>query len=177
MIYSYQYVPQVLFKRYILILLQLAKMLRYLELPQIYPDITFGTFMVSWFITRHVLFMIAIRSTIFDMPRVTNYGWDPSRGYYLTKGSHSMFIICLLALEVSAPYTSDRWENNILQVIQIIWFGMICRVAWRVISGESASDVRSDEEGCERLSFPPVVFCSQISHRENDDTDDIGKEE
>ncbi|KAE9410444.1 longevity assurance proteins LAG1/LAC1 [Gymnopus androsaceus JB14] len=125
------------------IFLPLAKMLRYLELPQIFPDITFGAFMVSWFITRHVLFIIAIKSAFLDMPRVTNFGWDPSRGYYLTKGSHYMFIMCLLALEV----------------LQIIWFGMICRVAWRVISGESASDVRSDEEG------------------ENDDTDDIDKEE
>lgn len=77
-------------------------MLRYLELPQILPDTTFGIFLVSWFITRHVLFLVTIKSAILDMPRVTQFGWDPARGYYLTKGSHYMFITCLIALEVSA---------------------------------------------------------------------------
>lgn len=85
---------------------QLAKMLRYLELPQILPDLTFGIFLVSWLITRHILFYFAIKSTILDMPRVAHFGqWDPARGYYLTKGSHYMFSICLIALEVSARIT------------------------------------------------------------------------
>ncbi|KAF5393783.1 hypothetical protein D9757_000071 [Collybiopsis confluens] len=114
------------------IFLPLAKMLRYLNLPKIFPDLTFGVFMVSWFITRHVLFVIAIKSTIFDLPRNIPYIWDPERGLYLTKGSHTMFILCMLALEI----------------IQMIWFALIIRIAWRVImAGESASDDRSDEEG------------------------------
>ena len=33
-----------------------------------------------------------------------------------------------------------------LQVITIIWFGMICRVAYRVILGKGADDTRSDDE-------------------------------
>ncbi|KAJ3764121.1 TLC domain-containing protein [Lentinula raphanica] len=113
------------------IFLPLAKMLRYLNLPQIYPDFTFGTFMVTWFVTRHVLFPVAIQSIIFDMPNLIPYDWDPERGHYFTKGSHAMFYCCLIALEV----------------IQMVWFAMIVRVAWRVISGQGATDVRSDEEG------------------------------
>ncbi|KAJ3994204.1 TLC domain-containing protein [Lentinula boryana] len=113
------------------IFLPLAKMLRYLNLPKIYPDFTFGTFMVTWFVTRHVLFPVAIKSVIFDLPRLVPFDWDPERGYYSTKGSHAMFYCCLLALEA----------------IQMIWFAMIVRVAWRVVTGQGATDVRSDEEG------------------------------
>lgn len=29
--------------------------------------------------------------------------------------------------------------------MQIVWFGTICRVAWRVVRGENAADERSDE--------------------------------
>lgn len=32
------------------------------------------------------------------------------------------------------------------QFIQILWFFMICRVAWRVVSGQGAEDTRSDDE-------------------------------
>jgi len=117
----------------------LAKMLLYLQLPQIFPDMMFGVFMVSWFITRHVLFLITIKSTLLDMPALLRFDWKPENGYYITKGSHTMFILCLLALEV----------------LQIIWFSMILRIAWRVLTaGEGASDDRSYEEG------------------ENDNTDD-----
>ena len=34
-----------------------------------------------------------------------------------------------------------------LQVITIIWFGMICRVAYGVVTGKGAQDSRSDDEG------------------------------
>ncbi|KAJ4466545.1 TLC domain-containing protein [Lentinula aciculospora] len=128
------------------IFLPLAKMLRYLNLPQIYPDFTFGTFMVTWFVTRHVLFPIAIQSTIFDMARLLPFDWDPERGHYHTRGSHAMFCICLLALEV----------------IQMIWFAMIVRVAWRVATGKGATDVRSDEEGFESSFFLSCVLLTAI---------------
>lgn len=43
-------------------------------------------------------------------------------------------------------YVDD--SSSVSKVIQIIWFGMICRVAWRVLTtGSGASDDRSDEEG------------------------------
>jgi len=34
-----------------------------------------------------------------------------------------------------------------LQVLTLIWFGMIIRVAYRVLSGKGAQDSRSDDEG------------------------------
>jgi len=33
-----------------------------------------------------------------------------------------------------------------LQVITLMWFGMIIRVAWKVLNGGSAEDSRSDDE-------------------------------
>lgn len=32
------------------------------------------------------------------------------------------------------------------QIIQLVWFASIIRIAWRVVSGQGAEDVRSDEE-------------------------------
>lgn len=37
----------------------------------------------------------------------------------------------------------------VLQVLTIIWFGMICRVAYGVLCGRGAEDSRSDDEGDE----------------------------
>lgn len=37
--------------------------------------------------------------------------------------------------------------------MQCIWFWMICRVAWRVVSGKGAADERSDDESV-FLSYP-----------------------
>jgi acyl-CoA-dependent ceramide synthase len=34
-----------------------------------------------------------------------------------------------------------------MQVMQCVWFWIICRVAWRVVSGKGAADARSDDEG------------------------------
>ncbi|KAJ3506046.1 hypothetical protein NLJ89_g7092 [Agrocybe chaxingu] len=113
------------------IFLPLAKMIRYLEISQLLCDLTFGFFMVSWFVTRHILFLIVIISTIFEAPNHIEFKWSPEERYYTTRNNFIGFNIMLLAL----------------QVIQMIWFGMICRVAWRVVmKGDGASDVRSDEE-------------------------------
>jgi acyl-CoA-dependent ceramide synthase len=35
----------------------------------------------------------------------------------------------------------------VLVVMNCIWFGMACNVAWRVVMGLGAEDTRSDDEG------------------------------
>ncbi|KAG6337352.1 hypothetical protein ID866_1725, partial [Astraeus odoratus] len=112
------------------IFLPVAKMLRYIGLYTL-CDITFTWFLVSWCITRHVLFIIVIKSTWFDSVRlVREMAWAPERGVYFSDLSHKAFVGLLVSL----------------QILQIIWFWMICRVAWRVLTGHGASDDRSDEE-------------------------------
>ncbi|KAH7930101.1 longevity assurance proteins LAG1/LAC1 [Leucogyrophana mollusca] len=111
------------------IFLPLAKMLRYISLYTL-CDITFTWFLLSWFVTRHVLFIIVILSAIRDAPRLISVGWAPELGNYYSEFTHLLFEIMLVSL----------------QIIQFIWFGMICRVAWRVVTGKGASDDRSDDE-------------------------------
>lgn len=109
--------------------LPFAKMLRYIDLSTL-CDITFTWFLVSWFVTRHVLFVfVVIRSTYIDLPRLVPFAWAPERNVYLSKPAWVIYVTLLCAL----------------QVIQIVWFWMICRVAWRVVRGENAADDRSDE--------------------------------
>lgn len=112
------------------IFLPMAKMLRYLEVRQVVCDTLFAWFMLSWFVTRHVLFNFVIRSSLYDLPRLVTYQWDPPSGHFMTSGGYVMFNVCLCTL----------------QILQILWFATICRVAWGVVSGKGASDSRSDDE-------------------------------
>ncbi|KJA30026.1 hypothetical protein HYPSUDRAFT_32065 [Hypholoma sublateritium FD-334 SS-4] len=113
------------------IFLPLGKMSLYLDYPQMVSDGIFGVFMLSWFITRHILFPIVIWSTATVGPKYINFRWDWEGGFYVTKAAFTGYWIMLL----------------FLQALQIIWFGMIIRVATRVATGKGgASDVRSDAE-------------------------------
>ncbi|KAI0722214.1 longevity assurance proteins LAG1/LAC1 [Cerioporus squamosus] len=111
------------------IFLPLAKMFRYLGMTTI-CDATFVVFLLSWLITRHFLFVLVIKATWegqYTIPHI----WDPSRGFFMTNEIYLSFFAMLVAL----------------QIIQLIWFWMICRVAYRVVSGQGAEDSRSDDEG------------------------------
>ncbi|PPQ71774.1 hypothetical protein CVT26_007608 [Gymnopilus dilepis] len=112
------------------IFLPLAKMVRYLDISQFATDCLFGMFMVSWLITRHVLFLFVIYSTIFHVPKLIDFRWDYESKVFITYRGHIGFGVLLL----------------VLQALQIAWFTMICRVAWRVVTGSGAEDERSDEE-------------------------------
>jgi len=110
------------------IFLPLAKMFRYLSFSTL-CDATFVWFLVSWLVTRHVLFILVIKST-WDARWIIPPIWDIDRGHYMTGGVWWAFFLMLVAL----------------QLIQLLWFWMICRVAWRVVSGQGAEDERSDDE-------------------------------
>ncbi|KAF5322619.1 hypothetical protein D9619_000319 [Psilocybe cf. subviscida] len=111
------------------IFLPLAKMFRYLDLSQTLTDATFGYFMFSWFVARHVLFNILIYSTIFTGPKImgSTLRWDPANGLYVSANGFKVFWVALIML-------------------QIMWFVIICRVAYRVMGGSGAADERSDDE-------------------------------
>lgn len=108
--------------------LPLAKMLRYLSLTTA-CDIAFVLFMVSWAITRHVLFILVIKST-WDAQYLIPHLWDPVRGQPMSAKLYWSLLAMIIAL----------------QVIQMMWFWRICRVAYRVVSGKGAEDERSDDE-------------------------------
>jgi acyl-CoA-dependent ceramide synthase len=96
-------------------------MLKYLELS-VAPDVTFVTFMISWVLTRHVGYIWVLKSVWFDLPRF-------NKGYL--SPAHFYTFRALLAC---------------LQVIMVIWFMAIIKVAVSVVRGKPAEDTRSDDE-------------------------------
>lgn len=138
--------------------LPLAKCLKYLGFSRL-CDAMFVVFMVSWFIARHVFYLMTCYSIYRDLPieisdscyqgpssNLTGPfpvpdGWghwlepfsDPEGTVCWTSNVRWCFLYCLLGL----------------QVITIFWFCMIIKVAARVIRGDGADDTRSDDEGME----------------------------
>lgn len=78
-------------------------MFRYLSLTTL-CDATFVCFLLSWFITRHALFVFVIISTYKDAPRIIPRVWDPERGHYMTKEVYIAYNTLLIALQVRPLY-------------------------------------------------------------------------
>lgn len=106
-------------------------MIKYMGL-QTLCDAMFGAFMLSWTFTRHIGYMIVMWSCIYDAPRLIPYQSpaDLRTGHVFTYPTYVVFI-ALLA---------------ILQVILLIWFSMILKVLYRVLTNAGAIDSRSDED-------------------------------
>lgn len=113
------------------IFLPVVKMTRYLRLSEVMSDGTFCVFVVSWLITRHILFGIVIYSAYSVAPQLITFTWAPERGHYLTRDAYIAFVGLMVAL----------------QVILCIWFAMICRLVFKVLRGNPPDDMRSDDEG------------------------------
>ncbi|KDN40447.1 LAG1-domain-containing protein [Tilletiaria anomala UBC 951] len=120
------------------ILLSAAKCLRYVGLQTI-CDIGFGLFLVSWVITRHVLYNILLWSAAVESRRFIVQTWIPEQGWFYT----DRFILFMVSLLCA------------LQVLLCIWFVMIARVAYRVVTGAPANDSRSDDETDGELELKP----------------------
>ncbi|KAI1103204.1 longevity assurance proteins LAG1/LAC1 [Jackrogersella minutella] len=135
--------------------LPLAKCLKYLGFSTI-CDITFGVFMVSWFLARHVFYGMTCWSIYEDLAAIVPDGCyrgsnsnltgpfpiPDGWGYLLEPFSDSQGTVCWSK--------SIRWAflNCLLalQVLTIFWFFMIIQVAIRVLKGDGAEDTRSDDE-------------------------------
>lgn len=112
------------------IALNVAKMLKYAGW-QTTCDIAFGLFMLSWLVTRHILYMRVVWSCAYDTLNVMSFRPTNYRtGDYFTRTAYFILIGLLCAL----------------QVILLMWFYMICRVAYRVVTKAGAVDSRSDAE-------------------------------
>ena len=75
-------------------------MLRYIALYTL-CDVMFTVFLVSWFITRHVLFIIVIKSTLVDSVHLVSEMWAPERGNYFSSLTHKIYSVLLVSLQVS----------------------------------------------------------------------------
>jgi acyl-CoA-dependent ceramide synthase len=104
-------------------------MFRYLSLPNL-TDATFVFFLLSWFLTRHVGFIAVLLSVMTHAHYRLPIEWAPEKGKFVTHNSLNVFAILLGAI----------------QIMSCIWFYMACKVAYRVVMGQGAEDVRSDDE-------------------------------
>lgn len=114
------------------ILLITAKMLKYLGFLRL-CDLMFMLFLVAWIVLRHGLYNVIFYHA------------------YLNAGPKMAEMECW-----RNTYEHRCWSKNIirtflgllggLQVITIVWMYLICKVAYKVVRGKGADDVRSDED-------------------------------
>ncbi|KAI0019972.1 longevity assurance proteins LAG1/LAC1 [Xylariomycetidae sp. FL0641] len=133
----------------------LAKCLKYTGYSTL-CDIMFGLFMVSWFVARHVFYLMTCYSIFKDAPTIITMGCYRGRGADLTgplpsPEAWSVYLEPFKNPEGTVCFTDTVLAGFLgsllcLQVITIFWFFMIVRVAIRVLKGGSADDPRSDEE-------------------------------
>ncbi len=76
-------------------------MFRYLGMTTL-CDLTFVMFLLSWFLTRHILFPIAIKSTYWDGGRLVDFVWEPERGHFMNAYINTGFSLMLLSIQVRA---------------------------------------------------------------------------
>lgn len=127
-------------------------------------DVAFGLFVLTWVVTRHVFYLMVCWSIYAHTPTAMAPGCYLADGSFVPMSSTAEFEALggnLIWGNILKAY-SDRsgpicWNPTIrysflglllaLQVILILWFGMIARIIYLVLTGNSADDVRSDDEG------------------------------
>ncbi|ODA75819.1 hypothetical protein RJ55_08641 [Drechmeria coniospora] len=122
-------------------------------------DVAFGVFMVSWFVARHVFYMMVCWSIYNDTEVVMPVGCfvgptssmvgpsspPPGLWYLVEPFLSSTGRVCYNGVVKWSFLT----PLLLLQLITIVWFTMIVRVAVKVIRGDGAEDTRSDDEAAE----------------------------
>ncbi|KAK4333005.1 TLC domain-domain containing protein [Rhodotorula toruloides] len=111
------------------IFLPLAKLFKYTGNHRA-SDATFAIFLISWIVTRHIIFGRIIWSVVVEPQTVLDYDWRSEDGYYFSRNTQRCFTALLLAL----------------QLLICLWLAMILRVLWNMFLGASAEDTRSDDE-------------------------------
>ncbi|KAF2199724.1 longevity assurance proteins LAG1/LAC1 [Delitschia confertaspora ATCC 74209] len=144
------------------IILPVAKLMKYLGYKTA-PDIAFGVFMAVWVIARHVFYLMVCWSIYAHTPEAMTPGCHLASGQFIPAtssveyealgGNKVWSNILQVYLNRDGPVCWNpviRWSFLglllTLQALTLLWFAMIVRVAWRVIQGAGADDVRSDDE-------------------------------
>jgi acyl-CoA-dependent ceramide synthase len=131
-------------------------------------DFAFGLFTVTWFVTRHIFYPMVWWSVYSHTPTAMEPGCYLADGSMVPISDKARFEALggnNIWGNILKSYT-DRtgpicWNPTIrysflslllaLQAIICIWFYTICKIVWKVLSGQSAEDARSDDEGDEEL--------------------------
>ncbi|KAL6909244.1 TLC domain-containing protein [Trichoderma evansii] len=143
------------------IVFPLAKCAKYLGFNTL-CDILFGLFVVVWLATRHVFFLMVIRSVYFDVPSIVPYtcfkgGVNNLQGplpqpsglsFLLEPFKNPEGLICFN----QSIFTGFFTYLVALQAIMSVWSYAILKVVVKVLSGQNAEDIRSDDEEEEEVS-------------------------
>ncbi|KAK2861381.1 hypothetical protein FQN49_004254 [Arthroderma sp. PD_2] len=136
-------------------MLPFAKMLKYLGFERA-CTVAFGVFLGTWVIARHVIYMSLWWSIHKTVPADVPFGcYSGTTGKQISSGSPDLlFHIFNPFLDLDGPICMTNTVKTIflgmlllLQVLSLIWLGMIIKVALGVVwTGSSAEDTRSDDE-------------------------------
>jgi acyl-CoA-dependent ceramide synthase len=137
------------------IIFPFAKILKYLKWTKT-CDVTFGVFMVTWLLTRHVSYMAVCWSIYAHIPEEIQYGCYRGGDLDLEGPLPVPSGFDHLTQPFRDPVGLVCWNNGIkwtflglllaLQCVMLVWFSMILKVAYKVVSGVGADDTRSDDE-------------------------------
>ncbi|GLI78628.1 hypothetical protein PoHVEF18_006948 [Penicillium ochrochloron] len=137
------------------VLLPSAKVLKYLKFQNA-CNVAFGIFMATWVVTRHVLYNMLWWSIYKNVPQQMAYGCysGSSAKMISTNGYPDAFAYMFGPFRgLENPICMNRTIKWIflsfllsIQLLSIVWFSMIVRVAYRVVCSGAAEDTRSDEE-------------------------------
>ncbi|KAI9811574.1 MAG: sphingosine N-acyltransferase lag1 [Thelocarpon impressellum] len=137
---------------------QLAKILKYLHY-QVACNVAFGVFLLTWLVARHILFPAVIYSVWAHVPLEIASGCYAGRDHDMVGPFPPTGRYMHLLEPFRDPAGVVCWDDGIkwaflimlcaLQLMALIWFGMIVRVALRVVQGGKAEDSRSDDEADE----------------------------
>lgn len=119
-------------------------------------NIAFGVFMVTWLIARHGFYLQLCWSIYKEVPAQMPYGcYSGTTGeLYSTDGYPEPWQYLFYPFQnIDGPICMNPTIKFIflsylmsLQVLSLIWFGMIVRVAVGVLRTGNAEDTRSDDE-------------------------------
>lgn len=144
---------------------QIAKILRYIG-QETACNITFGVFVITWFITRHVMYLRLCYDIYRDVPGpdtmlygcysgitnelLTEIPAQPDYFSHLFWPFQDLDGVICLNLEVKLLFLGML---VFLQSLSMIWFGMIVKVIAGILMGGNAEDSRSDDEEDEEVDI------------------------
>lgn len=120
-------------------------------------DFAFGVFLVTWVISRHVVYVSILWSVYHDAPHIygcvsVNTGKRVSPDGISAPSAHSLGSYPDYTCFDRTIHMTFFYLLAMLQVITLVWLYMIGKVAYKVVAGTGAEDTRSDEEEDEEES-------------------------
>lgn len=132
-------------------------MLKYLGYSTI-CDYAFGIFLITWFVGRHICYMLVVNSAWRDALMIPEGCYHPESTAQISMPDINQDYT-LLIRQFYYPTETVCFSKSIimgfiflllaLQVLTLMWFYMIIGVAVKVIKGGQAEDTRSDDEDTE----------------------------